>query len=54
MRAAKEVMTMSSGRSLDEAFVVESRVAGRVMKSSDAVEGPRAFIEKRQPRFTGA
>lgn len=54
MRAAKEVMTMSSGRSLGEAFVVESRVAGRVMKSSDAVEGPRAFIEKRQPRFTGA
>ncbi|MDX5455346.1 MAG: enoyl-CoA hydratase/isomerase family protein, partial [Rhodococcus sp. (in: high G+C Gram-positive bacteria)] len=47
MRAAKEVMVTSNGMPLDEAFAVESRVAGRVMKSSDAVEGPRAFIEKR-------
>ena len=53
MRAAKEVMVTSNGMPLDEAFAVESRVAGRVMKSSDAVEGPRAFIEKREPRFTG-
>lgn len=53
MRAAKEVVVTSNGMPLDEAFAVESRVAGRVMKSSDAVEGPRAFIEKREPRFTG-
>ncbi len=53
MRAAKEVMVTSNGMPFDEAFAVESRVAGRVMKSSDAVEGPRAFIEKREPRFTG-
>lgn len=53
MRAAKEVMVTSNGLAFDEAFAVESRVAGRVMKSSDAVEGPRAFIEKREPRFTG-
>lgn len=53
MRAAKEVMVTSNGMPLDDAFAVESRVAGRVMRSSDAVEGPRAFIEKREPRFTG-
>ncbi len=53
MRAAKEVMVTSNGMPFDEAFAVESRVAGRLMKSSDAVEGPRAFIEKREPRFTG-
>ena len=53
MRAAKEVMVTSNGMPLDDAFAVESRVAGRVMRSSDAVEGPRAFIEKRDPRFTG-
>lgn len=53
MRAAKEVMVTSNGMAFDEAFTIESRVAGRVMKSADAVEGPRAFIEKREPRFTG-
>jgi len=53
MRAAKEVMLTSNGLAFEEAFAVESRVAGRVMRSSDAVEGPRAFIEKREPRFTG-
>ena len=54
MRAAKEVMVTSNGMPLDDAFAIESRVAGRVMRSSDAVEGPRAFIEKREPRFTGS
>jgi len=53
MRAAKEVMVTSNGRPLDEAFTNESRVAARVMRSADAIEGPRAFIEKRDPRFTG-
>ena len=53
MRAAKQVMLTSNGLALDEAFAIESSIAGRVMRSSDAVEGPRAFIEKREPRFTG-
>jgi enoyl-CoA hydratase/carnithine racemase len=53
MRAAKEVMVTSNGLPLDEAFTIESRVAGRVMRSADAIEGPRAFVEKREPRFTG-
>jgi enoyl-CoA hydratase len=46
-------MVTSNGLPLDEAFAIESRVAGRVMRSADAIEGPRAFIEKREPRFTG-
>jgi len=53
MRKAKEVMTTSSGFSLDDAYKIESRAAAVVMSSADAIEGPRAFMEKRRPNFTG-
>jgi enoyl-CoA hydratase len=36
-----------------EAFAIESRLGMEVMASNDAGEGPRAFLEKRQPHFTG-
>jgi enoyl-CoA hydratase len=53
MRKAKEVMVSSNGLPFDEAYRIESRAAGVVMASADAMEGPRAFIEKRSPHFTG-
>lgn len=53
MRKAKEVMITSNGLPLDDAYKIESRAAGVVMASEDAVEGPRAFMEKRSPNFTG-
>ena len=37
----------------DEAFTIEMRHGGAVMASNDAAEGPRAFLEKRDPVFTG-
>ena len=36
-----------------EAFDVEKREAGGVMRSQDAREGPRAFKERREPTFEG-
>ena len=36
-----------------EAFTIEMKHGGVVMQSNDAAEGPRAFLEKRDPIFTG-
>ncbi len=37
----------------EEAFEIEMQHGLAVMSSKDAVEGPRAFLEKRSPVFTG-
>jgi enoyl-CoA hydratase len=36
----------------DDAFEIEMRLGSAVMSSRDAQEGPRAFLEKREPVFT--
>jgi enoyl-CoA hydratase len=53
MRKAKEAMLASSGRTLEEAFAVEDSCIKVVLRSADAKEGSRAFMEKRQAHFTG-
>lgn len=37
----------------DEAFKIEMEQGMKVMMSKDAAEGPRAFLEKREPVFRG-
>jgi enoyl-CoA hydratase len=36
-----------------EAFAIEGPLGMQVMRSNDAAEGPRAFLEKRAAQFTG-
>jgi len=44
----------SEGLHEEEAFRIDAELGAAVFKSADAKEGPRAFAEKRRPKFTGA
>ncbi|AXV18495.1 enoyl-CoA hydratase (plasmid) [Neorhizobium sp. SOG26] len=49
----KRTVLASSGRTLEEGYALEDAAKDRVMATSDAREGPRAFMEKRQPAYVG-
>jgi enoyl-CoA hydratase len=53
LRAIKRTALETSGVPLAEAFAIEARNAAAVMRSEDALEGPRAFAEKRAPNYRG-
>ena len=53
LQAIKRAAILTSGLELDEAFAMEDREANAIVLTEDAREGPRAFAEKRQPRFQG-
>jgi enoyl-CoA hydratase len=53
VRKIKEGVLRSSGEPLARAYEIENEVSAAVMTSKDAREGPRAFKEKRKPKFVG-
>ncbi|MFF9352496.1 enoyl-CoA-hydratase DpgD [Streptomyces sp. NPDC014734] len=53
VRAIKEAATKSLTMSLPEAFATRYRWEEERMHSKDAIEGPLAFVEKREPRWQG-
>jgi enoyl-CoA hydratase/carnithine racemase len=51
--AAKEMIAAATGVSRSEGLRAAERIFDRVYKSHDAIEGPRAFREKRKPNWRG-
>ena len=52
-QAIKEAVLREQGMPTDQAYFVERHYSRMVFESEDAKEGPRAFAEKREPRYTG-
>jgi enoyl-CoA hydratase len=53
VRKTKETVLRSLSVSFDEGFGIERGNADFTMATEDAKEGPRAFMEKRPPRYIG-
>jgi len=53
MRRLKQTVTAASGLPLEQGYLLENETKRIVLGSDDAREGPRAFMEKREPRYTG-
>jgi enoyl-CoA hydratase len=53
VRKIKEAVRRCSGIPLEDAYEIENEIAREVMLSEDAKEGPRSFIEKRNPVYKG-
>jgi enoyl-CoA hydratase len=53
VQATKQSVWEGLGLPLRDAYRNEAAISGRIFQTEDAVEGPKAFIEKRPPRWQG-
>lgn len=53
VQGVKQTVLESSGLPLDASYRLEDRIKQAVFASEDAREGPRAFMEKRDPKYYG-
>ncbi len=53
VQAILRTMRETEGLAENEAFALEAPIGTAVFRTTDAKEGPRAFVEKRTPQFHG-
>ena len=53
VRKIKETVLKALGRPTDEGYALEDEATRFIIRTEDAREGPRAFAEKRPPRYVG-
>ncbi|MFU8814700.1 MAG: enoyl-CoA hydratase-related protein [Pseudomonadales bacterium] len=53
VRAIRRSVKECLGKPEHEALQIENRISGPVFQTEDAREGPKAFMEKRQPQYQG-
>jgi enoyl-CoA hydratase len=53
VQAILRTIRETEGMHEEEAFKLDAEIGAPVFSSEDAKEGPRAFADKRRPRFSG-